>query len=464
MNALCACMGWVLALLLPSLALAQTFTNPAVITIPGSGTAPGAASPYPSTINVTGLPVGTIANIRARVRGFQHTWPLDVDVLLVAPGGQTLVLFGDRCGTSPFPAPVDLTFEDGAPALPTATCASGTYAPGGISSAAFPGPAPAGPYGSTFASLGLIGGPSAAANGNWQLFVYDDAGGDTGQFGSGWELIFTVDVPPQFSYTPTPPVPVIGVHTTGTIGSTANLTINVAIGTAGSGTGAAATTTTTCSAPPAPFAGFTQTPTAVGSGPVSPTSITGTCTVAATAQTATLNCVENRGGTNVPITFDLVCPAATNVPPNLTLTPPPGSTITGSGGGLRRLDRELLDRGHGHQSGGTRHRCRRHDHLQLHPAGSRPSAGFTGTMQAVGNGPLTGSPITGTCTVGPAPVTVTMTCQLNQGGNISDVTYQLVCPLGLPEPRPVDTLDRFGLALLALFLLALGAVAYRRLS
>lgn len=460
MNALCACMGWVLALLLPSLALAQTFTNPAVITIPGSGTGPGAASPYPSTINVTGLPVGTIANIRARVRGFQHTWPLDVDVLLVAPGGQTLVLFGDRCGTSAFPAPVDLTFEDGAPALPTATCASGTYAPGGISSAAFPGPAPAGPYGSTFASLGLIGGPSAAANGNWQLFVYDDAGGDTGQFGSGWELIFTVDVPPQFSYTPTPPGPVNGVHTTGTIGSTANLTINVAIGTPGSGSGAAATTTTTCSAPPAPFSGFTQTPTAVGSGPVSPTTITGTCTVAATAQNATLNCVENRGGTNVPITFNLVCPAATNVPPTLTLNPPPGSTITGSGGGLIGSTANFSISGT--VSGGSGSGAGATTTFSCTPPAA-PFSGFTGTMQAVGSGPLTGSPLTGTCTLGPAPVTVTMNCQINQGGNITNVTYQLVCPLGIPAAQPIDAFSRSGLLLLGLLLLGCGIYAARRL-
>lgn len=84
-------------------------------------------------------------------------------------------------------------------------------------------------------------------------------------------------------------------------------------------------------------------------------------------------------------------------------------------------------------------------------------------MQAVGNGPLTGSPITGTCTVGPAPVTVTMTCQLNQGGTITNVSYQLVCPAGIPAPQAIDTLDRFGLLLLGLLLLGFGAYAVRRL-
>jgi hypothetical protein len=274
--------------------------------------------------------------------------------------------------------------------------------------------------------------------------------------------VVTTPTPPTFSYTPTPPGPVVGTHTTGNIGSTANLSIGVAIGTAGAGTGPGATTTLTCSPPPSPFAGFTATPTAVGSGPVSPTSITGTCTVAATTQTATLNCTENRGGTPVPITFTLQCPAATNIPPTLSLTPPPGSTITGSGGGLVgstanfTISGTITSPGTGSGSGAT-------TTFSCTPPGP-PFAGFTGTMQAVGNGPLTGSPITGTCTVGPAPVTVTMTCQLNQGGNIQQVSYQLVCPLGLPQARPVDTLNRQGLLLLGLLVLGLGLIAYRRLT
>lgn len=167
------------------------------------------------------------------------------------------------------------------------------------------------------------------------------------------------------------------------------------------------------------------------------------------------------GDTGTLVSWSLVItPLAT--PPTLSLSPPPGSTITGSGGGFVgstanfSIAGTITNPGTGTGPGAT-------TTFSCTPPGP-PFAGFTGTMQAEGNGPLTGSPITGTCTLGPAPVTVTMTCQLNEGGNITEVTYQLVCPLGIPEPRPVDTLDRLGLALLALVLLALGAVAYRRLS
>jgi hypothetical protein len=159
----------------------------------------------------------------------------------------------------------------------------------------------------------LIGGPPAAANGTWRLWVVDDGETpptDVGAFERGWAIEFDRACPPLFSYTPTSPGPVTGTHTTGFVGSTANLSIGVAIGTAGAGTGAPATTTLTCATPPLPFSGFSATPTAIGSGAVSPTSITGTCTVGPTVQTATLNCIENRGGTErVPVSFELICPA-----------------------------------------------------------------------------------------------------------------------------------------------------------
>jgi hypothetical protein len=450
----------------PALAQAQfTFSNTTPIQIPAPPGTSGPATPYPSpiTVNLPSCPGATVSQIRARVLGFAHTWPLDVDVLLQPPLGQALVLFGDRCGTSSISG-VNLTFEDGSPLLPTGTCTSWTYSPGGgLATVSFPLPAPAGPYVGTFGALNLIGFPPSNSNGTWNLWVVDDFAGDTGQFANGWQIEFDITgaCPPIFGYTPSPPGPVNGTHTTGNIGSTANLSIGVSVATAGIGTGAAATTTVSCSPPPPPFSGFSQTPTAVGAGPVSPTSITGTCTVAATTQTATLSCTENRGGTPVPINFNLVCPAATNIPPTLALTPPPGSTITGSGGGFVgstanfSIAGTITNPGTGTGAGAT-------TTFSCTPPGP-PFSGFTGTMQAVGNGPLTGSPITGTCTVGPAPVTVTMTCQLNQGGTITNVSYQLVCPAGIPAPQAIDTLDRFGLLLLGLLLLGFGAYAVRRL-
>src|SRR5207247_9492258 len=63
-----------------------TFSNPAPITIPSSGS----ASPYPSSINVTGL-TGTVLKVTATLRQFGHSFPDDVDVLLVGPGGQKVM-------------------------------------------------------------------------------------------------------------------------------------------------------------------------------------------------------------------------------------------------------------------------------------------------------------------------------------------------------------------------------------
>ena len=52
-----------------------TFFNNTAITIPESGT----ASPYPSTINVSGFTgVGTITDFTVRIFGLEHTFPEDI--------------------------------------------------------------------------------------------------------------------------------------------------------------------------------------------------------------------------------------------------------------------------------------------------------------------------------------------------------------------------------------------------
>lgn len=189
--------------------LAQTFSNTASIAIPGTGTS-GPASPYPSTIPVSGLS-GTITNISVAINGYEHTFPDDVDVLLVGPAGtgaQSVVLMSDVGGGTDITG-VNLVFQDGSPALPDAgPIVSGTFAPTNIGAGdPFAAPAPAGPHGSTFASMGLIGGPAAAANGTWSLYVVDDVTGDIGQFQGGWSITFvtgTPTIPPVFGYAPPP--------------------------------------------------------------------------------------------------------------------------------------------------------------------------------------------------------------------------------------------------------------------
>jgi uncharacterized repeat protein (TIGR01451 family) len=134
------------------------------------------------------------------------------------------------------------------------------------------------------------------------------------------------NLPPVFAYTPASPGGTVNFTGGTTVGSTGTGTITVSIGTSGVGTGAASTTTTTCTAPTAPFAGFGQTVTAEGAGPISGGPLTGTCVLAAAAANQTLTCTENQGGTPVTRTFDLSCPAGTAVP--LTSNPVSGSTVT----------------------------------------------------------------------------------------------------------------------------------------
>ena len=77
-----------------------TLSNPTAIVIPGAGTgaATGApANPYPSNIIAGGL-TGTVTNVRVTLNNFSHTFPGDVDVLLVGPGGQKFTVVSDVIG------------------------------------------------------------------------------------------------------------------------------------------------------------------------------------------------------------------------------------------------------------------------------------------------------------------------------------------------------------------------------
>jgi subtilisin-like proprotein convertase family protein len=161
-----------------------SFTNSATITIPDKGN----ATPYPSTINVSGLE-GTISNLTVTLRNLTHTWTGDLDALLVGPTGQAVVLFSD-VGNGPANN-VTFTLSDSASAaLPNSPISSGTFRPMDYTDSSGPdvysSPAPAGPYAS---ALSVFSGLSA--NGAWSLYVGDDGPGDQGSFAGGWNLTIT---------------------------------------------------------------------------------------------------------------------------------------------------------------------------------------------------------------------------------------------------------------------------------
>ncbi len=175
----------------PAQAATATFSNPASITIPATDT-DGPANPYPSTISVSGLS-GTITQVTVTLNSVSHTYPGDLYVLLVSPGGHTTLLMADA-GENPDIVLGTLTFDDfAAQAIPEGgPVVSGTYRPSDwdSSSDSLAAPAPARPYGGT---LGVLNGSDP--NGTWSLYVWDDSSGDIGSIGGGWSLTITTSVP-----------------------------------------------------------------------------------------------------------------------------------------------------------------------------------------------------------------------------------------------------------------------------
>jgi subtilisin-like proprotein convertase family protein len=172
--------------------VAQTFNSTGGITINdvSSGT------PNPSVITVAGGPA-SIGVISITLNSISHTWPNDVDVLLVAPNGESLVIMSD-VGTGADWIGDNLTIADFGAALfsDLVLNPTGTYQPTNYTAGdAFPGfggtvsnPAPAGAQ--TFSSM--FGGD--VADGDWSLYVVDDVGGDTGSIGS-WSITFINSIP-----------------------------------------------------------------------------------------------------------------------------------------------------------------------------------------------------------------------------------------------------------------------------
>lgn len=161
----------------------QTFSNATSISIPDSGK----AGLYPSTIDVTGM-TGTISKVIVKLNGINHTYPDDIDILLVGPGGQKVILMSDAGGSANL-VNVNLTFDSAASAaLPnTTTITSGTYLPTNYGSTdTFSAPAPGAPYGTTLNAFN-----QTSPNGSWRLYVMDDAAVDQGSIAGGWSLTIT---------------------------------------------------------------------------------------------------------------------------------------------------------------------------------------------------------------------------------------------------------------------------------
>ena len=157
----------------------SSFTNATPITIPSSGP----ASTYPATIDVAGV-TGVAYSVTLTLN-ISHTFPGDVDILLVSPGGRSTVVVSDAGGSTDWNNTV-LSFNDCAPrALASGDIGTGRYRPTSLAGGdPFPAPAPTGATG-----VGLSEFNWVSPNGTWSLYVVDDLAGFGGTL-NAWNLTF----------------------------------------------------------------------------------------------------------------------------------------------------------------------------------------------------------------------------------------------------------------------------------
>ncbi|HUR78990.1 MAG TPA: calcium-binding protein [Acidimicrobiales bacterium] len=229
-------------------------------TTPIFGTAgTGPSSPYPSTINVSGL-VGTITDVNVTLRGVttngdnnapaEH-WVEDVDAMVAAPAATSnVILMSDAGGNNDVSSGpltnVDLTFDGEASNLLPADSAlsTGTWRPvdddddvapqPGFEADAWAAPAPAPTNSANLSSFNTLN-----PNGAWTLWVVDDQNQASTDINGGWCVDIltsggtttTTTAAPNNAKCASPPPATIfakpGVTTTGTSGN------DVIYGTAG---------------------------------------------------------------------------------------------------------------------------------------------------------------------------------------------------------------------------------------
>ena len=172
----------IVATLLAAPLSAQSWCSNTSITFDNGAAKPGA--PYPSTIAIAGTAT-SIGTVSIAIKGLTHTYPDDLDLLLVGPGGQKMIIQSDAGSSVPVVGRSYVISDAGAAGVPNATeLTTDTWKPANYDGGdTFPAPAPAGPYSdpapngaATFTSV--FGGTDP--NGTWSLYANDDGTGDGG--------------------------------------------------------------------------------------------------------------------------------------------------------------------------------------------------------------------------------------------------------------------------------------------
>jgi len=167
-----------------------SFTNSGLIVInDATASGPSPATPYPAQINVNGVG-GSLSKLTVTLNKLTHSYPRDIDALLVSPAGTSVLLMA-HAGLGNAVQNAVLTFDDAAAtSLPqSGQIVSGTNKPTAYFPVVnLPAPAPSGPY-TTTTTLAAFNGSNP--NGLWSLYIIDDAQLNSGMVSNGWSLNLT---------------------------------------------------------------------------------------------------------------------------------------------------------------------------------------------------------------------------------------------------------------------------------
>jgi len=170
----------------------------------------GQAHRYPSNLHVGGV-VGAIGDLTVKLHNLTHDYPADLSILVVGPGGQSVVLMSNAGGGVDV-KDVTLTFDDAGDPMPVSGTLTSTvtYRPTNYGvSREFYHPAPASPYGG---SLSAFNGTNP--NGLWRLYVMDTMDAIGGDIAGGWSLHLVAATADVVTLTDSLPAGLTGVNIT----------------------------------------------------------------------------------------------------------------------------------------------------------------------------------------------------------------------------------------------------------
>jgi hypothetical protein len=170
----------------------ETISSNGQIAIPDAGTQ-GPANPYPTTIEVDEFEKfkkAKITDVNLTLRGVSHELSENVDVMLAFGNKRALVMADAGNGVDVDDLTITLDDQADQDLPDNAVLTSGAFRPANLAgSDPFPAPAPA-PNGNV--DLSIFKGLNP--DGEWRLFVHDDANNNTGSISAGWELEITAKV------------------------------------------------------------------------------------------------------------------------------------------------------------------------------------------------------------------------------------------------------------------------------